>query len=188
MQSVSPSSPPRVEAAALEEIFEVLPVFLNRPPTYLTLSQRRDLEALRRGAARFVQFRLRQIASEQAITERAGQSVAKLLAEIERRRAEESVTRPPEEVESTQDGPKADQGAGKTKGKNIDARMLKVATENPESHDWDSEQWAAHLGCQAGTVRGTKTWKEHLRMVRAAKLLTRAEVKKLANGPSARRK
>src|SRR4051794_32619179 len=39
-----------------------------------------------------------------------------------------------------------------TKGKNIDARMLKVMAENVESHGWSARQWAAALRCSDGTV------------------------------------
>jgi hypothetical protein len=64
-------------------------------------------------------------------------------------------------------GPAARSGAAKTEGKNIDARMLKVMAENPESHGWSARQWADHLGCSPGTVKETRTWKERLRAVRA---------------------
>ena len=53
------------------------------------------------------------------------------------------------------------------KGKNIDARMLKVMAENPESHGWSARDWAAHLGCSDGTVKGTKTWRVRLKTVKA---------------------
>jgi hypothetical protein len=54
-----------------------------------------------------------------------------------------------------------------TKGKNIDARMLKVMAENQESHGWSARQWADHLDCSDGTVKDTKTWKERLKAARA---------------------
>jgi len=55
----------------------------------------------------------------------------------------------------------------KTRGKNIDAKMLKVMAENAESHGWSARQWAEHLKCSDGTVKGTKTWKERLKAARA---------------------
>jgi hypothetical protein len=54
-----------------------------------------------------------------------------------------------------------------TKGKNIDARMLKVMAENFESHGWSASKWATHLSCSPGTVKETKTWKERLKAARA---------------------
>lgn len=57
---------------------------------------------------------------------------------------------------------------GKRKGKNVEARMLKVIAEKPESLTWSASQWAQHLGCSAGTVKGTETWKERIASVRAA--------------------
>ncbi len=68
-----------------------------------------------------------------------------------------------------------------SKGKNIDARMLKIAADNLNSYDWDSEHWAKVLECSSGTVRGTDTWKVRLPKLRALALLSRREVKKLAN-------
>jgi hypothetical protein len=58
-------------------------------------------------------------------------------------------------------------GVKHTKGKGIDARMLKVLLENFESHGWSATQWANHLGCASGTVKGTPTWKEKLKATRA---------------------
>ena len=57
--------------------------------------------------------------------------------------------------------------AKKTKGKNIDARMLKVLTDNRLACDWTSEQWAQHLDCAESTVRESNTWKKQLKKVRA---------------------
>lgn len=53
------------------------------------------------------------------------------------------------------------------RGKNIDAQMLKVMAEKVESHGWSAIQWANHLDCSDGTVKGTKTWKVRLKAVRA---------------------
>jgi hypothetical protein len=63
--------------------------------------------------------------------------------------------------------PPGSDGRSKAKGKNIDARMLKTMTNRPESCGWTANQWAEHLHCAAGTVKGTKTWKERLKAVRA---------------------
>ena len=69
---------------------------------------------------------------------------------------------------------------GKTKGKNVEGRMWKVASTTPESLDWDSEEWALHLGnCTSAAVRATNTWKKGLVLLRAAKLLTPEVLKKL---------
>lgn len=54
-----------------------------------------------------------------------------------------------------------------TKGKNIDARMLKVFAERPESHGWTARQWAEHLGCAHSTIVGTNTWNDRLKAIRA---------------------
>jgi hypothetical protein len=67
---------------------------------------------------------------------------------------------------------------GRGKGKHIDAKMLKVMAENPESHGWSARQWADHLDCSDGTVKDTKTWKERLKAARsmaAADRMTRSE-------------
>jgi hypothetical protein len=65
--------------------------------------------------------------------------------------------------------PPSDPGArGKgVRGANIDARMLKVLSERPESLDWSCRQWAEHLGCACSTVAGTKTWKIRIPQVRS---------------------
>ncbi len=67
----------------------------------------------------------------------------------------------------------------KTKGKNIDARMLKTLADEPESTGWSSEDWADRLKCTSGTVRQTNTWKKHLPALRAREALTRGELKRL---------
>ena len=61
------------------------------------------------------------------------------------------------------------------RGKNIDARMLKVLAENKESCGWTARTWAAHLACSDGTVKGTQTWKERLKAVRALKAVDAAQ-------------
>ena len=56
---------------------------------------------------------------------------------------------------------------GKAKGKNIDARMMKVIAETPESSGWSAREWGAHLGCSHSTIIESTTWTERLDKVRA---------------------
>jgi hypothetical protein len=77
----------------------------------------------------------------------------------------------PAPVQTTEDTPTKRQ----TKGKDIDAKMLKVMTEKQESWAWSARQWADHLGCSDGTIKGTKTWRERLPAVRALIAVTSAE-------------
>lgn len=75
------------------------------------------------------------------------------------------------------------------KGKHIDARMLKVMAENPESHGWTAQQWADHLQCSAGTVKETKTWTERLAAARATAAADAAsKMDRSGTRPSRRRK
>ena len=67
------------------------------------------------------------------------------------------------------------QTANKVKGKNIDARMLKITAENPLSHGWTAKEWALHLNCAESTVKESKTWKEYLNAVRAMQKVEAAE-------------
>jgi len=75
-------------------------------------------------------------------------------------------------------GPTADSGPAtppsdppaprrKGRGANIDARMLKVLSERPESLGWSCRQWAECLGCACSTVAGTTTWKIRIPQVRS---------------------
>ena len=50
-----------------------------------------------------------------------------------------------------------------SKGKNIDARMLKVMADNLESHGWPARKWATHLNCNHSTICGTATWRGPLK-------------------------
>ena len=59
------------------------------------------------------------------------------------------------------------QPSKKSKGKNIDARMLKALADNREAFGWSARQWAQHFDCAESTVKETKTWKEHLKACRA---------------------
>jgi hypothetical protein len=54
---------------------------------------------------------------------------------------------------------KSREGTQKTKGKNIDAKMMKTLAAKPESIDWPSGRWADELDCAESTVRGTDTWR-----------------------------
>jgi hypothetical protein len=64
---------------------------------------------------------------------------------------------------------------GKTKGKNINARMLATFANDKLSVDWSSTMWAQHLDCAESTVRGTKTWNEVLKVSRQLTKLEEAE-------------
>ena len=70
--------------------------------------------------------------------------------------------------------PPSDPGARRkgVRGANIDARMLKVLSERPESLGWSCRQWAEYLGCACSTVAGTATWKIRIPQARS---LYRAE-------------
>jgi hypothetical protein len=52
------------------------------------------------------------------------------------------------------------------KGKHIDARMFSVLIECPESRQWTAQQWAKFFKCSDGTIKGTKTWKERVEVIR----------------------
>ena len=78
---------------------------------------------------------------------------------------------------------------GKVKGKNIDARMLKVMFDNPESHGWSARQWADHLGCSDGTIKDTPTWKERLKAARSMRAADAAcKMERSGTRPAGRRK
>lgn len=63
----------------------------------------------------------------------------------------------------------------KTKGKAIDARMLKVMAEKVDSWGWSARQWAEYLQCSDGTVKATKTWRDRLRAIRSGMAVESAE-------------
>lgn len=64
----------------------------------------------------------------------------------------------------------------KTKGKDINGRMLKMLQDRfEEVAGWDSNQWANELGCDSSMVRATKTWKEDLKRARQAARRERAK-------------
>lgn len=77
--------------------------------------------------------------------------------------------------------PPADRGKSEprpVKGKNIQARMLKLWQERQhEVVNWSSDDWAAHLGCGESTVRETKLWRTEMKTFRVAERLRRAEHK-----------
>lgn len=54
----------------------------------------------------------------------------------------------------------------KARGKNINALMLSVMSENAEAIGWTAQQWALHLDCSDGTVKGTKAWNGVLKNAR----------------------
>jgi hypothetical protein len=60
-----------------------------------------------------------------------------------------------------------------TKGKNIEAKMLKVLSEDYEARGWTAVKWGKHLKCSDGTIKGTKVWKVHLKADRAWQKLRR---------------
>jgi hypothetical protein len=75
------------------------------------------------------------------------------------------------------------------KGKHIDAQMLKVLAEKPESYGWSARQWADELKCSDGTVKATNTWKERLKAVRARLAVdASAKMDKSGTYPKGRRK
>lgn len=53
------------------------------------------------------------------------------------------------------------------KGKNINAQMLLQLQSDPTKLRWTAQQWAMHLDCSEGTVKGTKTWKNSIMVARA---------------------
>jgi hypothetical protein len=61
------------------------------------------------------------------------------------------------------------------RGKNIDARMLKILAEDKDAFSWTARRWAERLGCSPSTVAETTTWKTHLHKIRAAAKVERAE-------------
>ena len=62
-----------------------------------------------------------------------------------------------------------------TKGKAINAQMLKVLDQKPESRNWSAQQWADHLGCAKSTVGTCQVWKNTLATVRVIREVDRAE-------------
>ncbi|MBM3982938.1 MAG: hypothetical protein FJ304_22235 [Planctomycetes bacterium] len=54
----------------------------------------------------------------------------------------------------------------KTKGKNINARMLEVLSNERAAFAWTAAQWAARLGCAESTVKESETWRKQLRKLR----------------------
>ncbi|MCU0979416.1 MAG: hypothetical protein MUF25_09655 [Pirellulaceae bacterium] len=62
--------------------------------------------------------------------------------------------------------------AGKSKGRNINGRMLDVLQRgNEKARGWTARQWATHLHCSASTINDTPTWKD----LSAARKLAKAE-------------
>jgi hypothetical protein len=73
-----------------------------------------------------------------------------------------------------------------TKGKHIDARILKLLSDRPESVSWSGQQIADALGCGKSTVMESATWKNTIGPVRQQARL-RKQLDKLKR-PSKRRK
>jgi hypothetical protein len=79
---------PNVEATGLKAIFHCLGHLYNDPPKQLTQEQLKELKSLRMRASRFVQYRIRQLASERAVTERATRNLVARDAAISAKRLE----------------------------------------------------------------------------------------------------
>lgn len=88
-------------------------------------------------------------------------------------RATPSLVQPGAEEKVTDAGngkvvPPVPQKSKKTKGKNIEARMLKLFMDEPhEVASWSLRQWALALDCAESTVCGTGVWKNKLTAVKA---------------------
>lgn len=161
-----------VERAALAAVCRVVARVINEPPTALTAPQRTELAQVRRQAARFAQYRLRQLELEERTADRAAKRLTDLLEAIP------DNSEPQQLVDTT----------GK-KGKDINGRMLKTIAETPESLGWSARQWADYLVCSDGTVKATDIWISRLRNVRA--LLAADEAQKMDRSkltPKGRRK
>ncbi|HZR55209.1 MAG TPA: hypothetical protein VFB06_37695 [Streptosporangiaceae bacterium] len=70
-QAVPPGAGPQAERATLRAVFGLLPRLHNDLPRHLTQGQHEQLAQMRRAAARFVQFRLRQLEGEGTAFEQA---------------------------------------------------------------------------------------------------------------------
>ncbi len=68
--------------------------------------------------------------------------------------------------------PPASKGASKTKGKNIDAQMLKLLEDHHNCYGWSAQDFADRLGCAKSTVLATKAWNNII----LARAMRRAEL------------
>jgi hypothetical protein len=77
----------------------------------------------------------------------------------------------------------ADVPPKKTKGKNIEAKMLKLLADKPhEVVCWSAAQWATALDCAESSVKETRTWAETLRRAKALDQAERINQKKPRRG------
>ena len=78
--------------------------------------------------------------------------------------------------------------SGKTKGKNINARMLDLLSKDKNCYWWSARQFADHLDCTSPTVIDTKAWEQILafRAISQAERVARSGV--LDGGKRRRRK
>ena len=58
--------------------------------------------------------------------------------------------------------PRTSRPANCGRGKNVEARMLKLVSQNTEVLDWSAQDWATRLGCSRGTVCETAVWTEYI--------------------------
>jgi hypothetical protein len=181
VQSLSPTSGPEAEEAALKLVHSCLAHVYNDPPSHLTPDQRKELRALHRRAARFVQYRLRQLANDQECTERAvrnleprlaasGAAGISILAQAQQAAAETSQPDPPAGADRQQVAPPAEQADGearapapgataatgheprrRAKRGTVNQRMLEQLQREPDSCYWTQRKWADFLGCKAAS-------------------------------------
>jgi hypothetical protein len=139
----------------------------------------------------FLRRLARQVSSAAAIIEDltgekpcTAEEVVVLAAELLGERAEDLLALTPDELlqklqalkRDAPDETAADPANARPKrGKNIDARMLKILAEDKDAFSWTARRWAERLGCSPSTVAETTTWKTHLHKIRAAAKVERAE-------------
>jgi hypothetical protein len=94
MEMSSLSHFPTLEAqvAALTSANNLLALIYNKPPPHLTPQKRKELNNLRRRAARFVQYQFRLIRNEQEVAEQAARNLKSRLDEW--RKQQEAVPPP----------------------------------------------------------------------------------------------
>jgi hypothetical protein len=76
---------------------------------------------------------------------------------------------------SQQPDPKPASRPRSAKGKNVNARMLAMMGDRPESVHWTAEEWARELTCAKSSIVSTPTWLETLA---AAKAMAQLDQKK----------
>ncbi len=75
--------------------------------------------------------------------------------------------KPASDAKADAGAPPGDVPKPSRKGKNIDARMLKVMADNCESVGWSKRIWAERLDCTHSTIGGSRTWKGPLKTAKA---------------------